>query len=320
MKKIDSIFIVHKIPSMIDEKKIKPFDQLSNLVDTSNFVKVESTVFELLSFLQLKHELVEKFKILFYDIKNLYEGKYPGYRSCDTEYHDFRHIMDVLVASLRLADAVKLNDEFISDNGIFIIAVSALFHDTGYIPEIDDPNECGAVYTSCHVERSIDFLKKYMEKNNYDKTITEQISQAILSTELKVNLHEMNYLSNETKLVSMILGTGDLLGQMADRIYLEKLLFLYREFKAGNIPGFDSEDQMLRKTVDFYRQMELRLSNDLEGIDKLMIIHFRHRHNINSNLYHIGMNNNIIYLNHILEKHSGNHRDYLRRDNLVSKL
>lgn len=305
---------------MTDKKSAKTLDQLSMLVDTSDFSAVEKSVFELLQFLQLKKELTERFKILFYDIKDLYEGKFPGYRSCDTDYHDFRHIMDVLIASLRLTDAVKLSDEFISDTGVFIIAAASLFHDTGYIPEIDDPVECGAEYTACHVERSISFMKKYLEKKGYPKLIAAQISQVILSTELKVDLNRVDFVTEETRRLALILGAGDLLGQMADRIYLEKLLFLYREFKAGKIPGFDSEEQMLRKTVDFYKSMERRLEKDLENVDKLMIIHFRERHGINSNLYHTGMLHNINYLNYILENHSGSHRDYLRRDGLVSKL
>lgn len=290
------------------------------LVDTSNFNEVERTVSELLQYLQLKHELADKFKTLLCDIRDLYEGRFPGYRACDTEYHDFRHIMDVLIASLRLTDAVKLSDEFISDNGVFVLGAAALFHDTGYIPEITDPVECGAEYTACHVERSIEFVKKYLRSKGYSKLIATQISQVILSTELKVDLQRVDFVNEETRRLALILGAGDLLGQMADRIYLEKLLFLYREFKAGKIPGFDSEEQMLRKTVDFYKTMEQRLEKDLEGIDRLMIIHFRERHNINSNLYHTGMLHNINYLNYILENHSGAHRDYLRRDGLVSKL
>lgn len=305
---------------MVDKKKTKTLDQLSMLVDTGNFIEVETEVFKLLQYLQLKNEFIEKFKILFYDIKDLYAGAYPGYRACDTEYHDFRHIMDVLIASLRLTDAVKLSDEFISDSGVFIIGAAALFHDTGYIPEITDPIESGAAYTSNHVERSIDFVKKYMKKNGYPDLTIAQTSQVILSTELKVDLNRVDFITEETKRLALILGAGDLLGQMADRLYLEKLLFLYREFKAGNIPGFDSEEQMLKKTVDFYTKMEQRLDKDLEGVDRLMIIHFKERHNINSNLYHTGMLHNINYLNYILENHAGSHREYLRRDGLVSKL
>ncbi|HQB11173.1 MAG TPA: hypothetical protein PLW37_15025, partial [bacterium] len=60
--------------------------------------------------------------------------------------------------------------------------------------------------------------------------------------------------------------------------------------------------------------------NDLEGIDQLAILHFKERYGIESNLYHNGMNNNIKYLNFILENHKGEHRNYLRRDGLVSKL
>lgn len=301
-------------------KKSFRLDQLSMLVDTGSISEARDAVVQLFRFMNLGQSLIDNSVRIFDDIKNLYEGNYEGYRACDIDYHNLRHIMDVLLASLRLTDSVILSGEKISEEGIFSISVAALMHDTGYITEMDDPVENGAFYTSTHVERSIEFLRKYMTVNGYSEKIIKQIGQIILSTELKVNLEKIDFVSPETKKLAKILGAGDLLGQMADRIYLEKLLFLYREFKAGGVPGFDSEEELLEKTIDFYVQMEKRFKNDLDGIDQLMVYHFKVRFGIDSNLYHNGMNNNIRYLNFILSNHRGNHRDYLRRDGLVSKL
>jgi soluble cytochrome b562 len=307
---------------MIDGSVSKKFqlDQLSMLVDTGNYDQARESVIQLFNFTGLDIVFVKKAAKIFDDVRDLYEGNYEGYRACDTEYHNFRHIMDVLLASLRLTDAVMLSDEYISPEGVFIIAVAALMHDTGYIPEIDDPVENGAIYTQIHVDRSIDFMEKYMLKNGYDQVLVKKIGQVILSTELKVKLGEVRFVTHETDKLAKILGAGDLLGQMADRVYLEKLLFLYREFKAGGVPGFDSEEELLEKTIDFYKQMEKRFREDLDGMDKLVILHFKERFGIDSNLYHNGMSNNIKYLHFILENHKGEHRNYLRRDGLISKL
>jgi hypothetical protein len=307
---------------VIGEKIMKKFqlDQLSMIVDTGDYVKAKESVLQLFGFTGLDRELADKTAVIFDDVRDLYEGKYEGYRACDTEYHNFRHIMDVLIASLRLTDAVILSDNYISHEGIFIITVAALMHDTGYIPETSDPVENGAIYTNIHVQRSIDFMKKYMKKNGYGDILAEKIGQVILSTELKVDLEKVGFITPEVRKLAKILGAGDLLGQMADRVYLEKLLFLYREFKAGGVPGFDSEEELLEKTIDFYKQMENRFKNDLDGIDQLVILHFKERYGIDSNLYHNGMNNNIKYLHYVLENHKGEHRNYLRRDGLVSKL
>jgi len=314
-----STFVKFPIIVLFLEKQMAT-DQLSMLVDTGNYDKAKEAVIQLFNFAGINYTLTNKAVKIFDDVRNLYEGNYEGYRACDTEYHNFRHIMDVLIASLRLTDAVMLSDGFISSEGVFIIAVAALMHDTGFIPETDDPVENGAFYTAIHVERSIEFMRKYMAGNGYESDIIDKIAQVILSTELKVKLDEVDFITSETDKLAKILGAGDLLGQMADRVYLEKLLFLYREFKAGGVPGFDSEEEMLEKTIDFYTQMETRFKKDLGGIDQLMIIHFKERYGINANLYHNGMQNNIKYLNFILENHRGDHRNYLRRDGLVSKL
>ena len=45
-----------------------------------------------------------------------------------------------------------------------------------------------------------------------------------------------------------MLGTADLIGQMADRYYLEKLLLLYEEFsEAGQDTGFRISEMGRRK-------------------------------------------------------------------------
>jgi hypothetical protein len=295
-------------------------DQLSKLVDPSSPDEVRKAVFEILSLIGLGSEKTIVFGKIFSDIKDLYEGRYAGYKSCDTEYHDFRHTTDVLLATVRLVDALKLSGEDISDDGVLAVSIAALMHDAGYIPEVDDPIDNGAVYTANHVDRGIEFLKKYMEKNNYSRKIADRASQIILSTELKCDLKKVDFIDSETKRLALVLAAADLLGQMADRIYLEKLLFLYKEFTAGDISGFSSEEDLLLKTVEFYDLMKKRLKKDLEGVDQLMIFHFRIRHGIDLNLYHQGMENNIKYLHFILSHHSGSHRDFLRRDGLVSKL
>ncbi len=301
-----------------DEKN--NLDQLSKLVDPSNADAVKRAVFEILDLMNLPEKMVSQFNDIFDDIRDLYDGRYKGYRGCDTEYHDFRHTTDVLLATVRLVDAARLCGEQISDEGVFSVAVAAIMHDAGYIPEKNDPIDSGAVYTADHVDRGIDFLKKYMEKNSYSKEIAEKIGQIVLITELKCDVKKVKFISTETKRLALILAAADLLGQMADRIYLEKLLFLFKEFSAGDVPGFASEEDLLLKTVEFYDLMKKRLKTDLEGVDQLMIHHFRKRHGIDINLYHQGMENNIKYLHFILSHHSGSHRDFLRRDGLVSKL
>lgn len=294
--------------------------QLARLADTRNVEECRGVFLRLMQVTGLDEGSIEKALAIFDDVYRLYTGKYEGYKSCDTEYHDFRHVIDVTLASLRIADSLMLNGEKLTKHNVFLVGIAAVFHDTGYIPEINDPVENGAVYTSTHVRRSMVFAEKYMSQKGYPSEDIEKTKQMILLTDLSVKLADIKFINAETERFAKILASADLIGQMADRIYLEKLLFLYREFEMGNIPFYSSEADLLTKTIGFFKIMEDRLANALDGVNANLILHFQKRYDINEDLYRKGMDSNLKYLTRILEEHPGHHREFLRRDNIVDKL
>ncbi len=294
--------------------------QLARLADTRNVEECRGVFLRLMQVTGLDEGSIEKALAIFDDVYRLYTGKYEGYKSCDTEYHDFRHVIDVTLASLRIADSLMLNGEKLTKHNVFLVGIAAVFHDTGYIPEINDPVENGAVYTSTHVRRSMVFAEKYMSQKGYPSEDIEKTKQMILLTDLSVKLADIKFIDAETERFAKILASADLIGQMADRIYLEKLLFLYREFEMGNIPFYSSEADLLTKTIGFFKIMEDRLANALDGVNANLILHFQKRYDINEDLYRKGMDSNLKYLTRILEEHPGHHREFLRRDNIVDKL
>ena len=293
--------------------------QLSRLADNRNVEECRDVFFRLMKVTGLGEDLIQKALAIFDDVRALYEGRFEGYKACDTEYHDFRHVIDVTLASLRIADSLMLNGEKFEKNNIFLVGIAAVFHDTGYIPEKNDPVENGAVYTSTHVRRSMVFAEKYMSERGYSVDDIEKTKQMILITDLSVKIKDVTFIDAETERFAKILASADLIGQMADRIYLEKLLFLYREFEIGHIP-YASEADLLTKTIGFCKIMDNRLENDLDGVDKHLILHFQKRYDINEDLYRKGMDSNLAYLTKILAEHPGHHREFLRRDNIVGKL
>ena len=293
--------------------------QLSRLADNRNVEECRDVFFRLMKVTGLGEDLIQKALAIFDDVRALYEGRFEGYKACDTEYHDFRHVIDVTLASLRIADSLMLNGEKFEKNNIFLVGIAAVFHDTGYIPEKNDPVENGAVYTSTHVRRSMVFAEKYMSERGYSVDDIEKTKQMILITDLSVKIKDVTFIDAETERFAKILASADLIGQMADRIYLEKLLFLYREFEIGHIP-YASEADLLTKTIGFCKIMDNRLENDLDGVDKHLILHFQKRYDINEDLYRKGMDCNLAYLTKILAEHPGHHREFLRRDNIVGKL
>ena len=45
------------------------------------------------------------FNHVFYDIIRLFHGEFPEYQKCNTDYHDLKHTIDVLIAMTRLINS-----------------------------------------------------------------------------------------------------------------------------------------------------------------------------------------------------------------------
>ena len=117
-----------------------------------------------------------------------------------------------------------------------------------------------------------------------------------------------------------MLGTSDLLGQMADRTYLEKLLFLFLEMQEAKIQDFDDEFDLLKKTLEFYELTKDRFANEMDGVNSFMRDHFKTRWDIDKDLYLEAVENQMKYLKSILENNAADYRAKLRRGGLVKKL
>jgi len=261
----------------------------------------------------------DRLNILFKDTIRLFEGRYPGYQSCDTEYHNLQHTMDVLLAIARLIHGGAVNGCHFTEKGVFLGLAGALFHDTGYILTRDEVG-AGAQYTLTHIDRSIDFLKRYFSEKGFSGKDMDACEGILNCTGLNVNIPRIHFLCSENEILGKMLGTADLLGQMADRAYLEKLPFLYREFLLANIEGIGTELDFLDSTPGFYNVTLERLNNDLGGVGAYMHHHFHVRWGIDENLYTRTIENHMRYLKHILKHHREDVRAHLRRGNLIVKL
>lgn len=251
---------------------------------------------------------------------DLYRGNYPGYRACNTDYHDLPHTTNTFLATARLIHGSVLNGETFTDRFVSLCLIAALFHDSGYIQEEHDTDGTGAKYTQTHVRRSMDFMERAGPKLGLSDDEIHAGCTMISCTDLPVNISEITFDSTSCNRLSRILATADLLAQMADRSYLEKLLFLYREFKEAGVGGFENELDLLQKTVGFYDFFNQRLKNTLDSSDRFMTSHFIARWNIHKNLYREAIENQKNYLIKILEIPDANPLDHLRRDGIVEKV
>ncbi len=235
------------------------------------------------------------------DTEMLFNGKYPGYRECNTKYHTLEHTISVALATVRLVHGNYLEGYEFSSKNILLTMIAALFHDAGLIQAKEDINGSGAKYTIGHEERSIVFMKQYLSKERFSAQDLDNCSHFIMCTILNVSPELIPFDSKEIETLGKIVGSADLLAQMADRYYLERLLLLYKEFEEARLPGFDSALMLLQKTEEFYEFVaKRRLSKELGGVSEFMRNHFRDRWGIDRDLYDESIFKNIHYLKSLI--------------------
>ncbi len=256
---------------------------------------------------------------VFGDVRALFDGVYPHYRRCNTDFHDFSHTTDCLLAMVRLMHGAWLSGLELSEKEVHLGLVTALMHDTGYIQKESETEGTGGSYTMIHVDRSIEFMERYFDLHGLSEDDFHLCRRCIKCTGLDVHISAIRFVCKSQEFLGKMLGTADLLGQIAARTYLEKLLFLYREFAEAGIPGFADEEDLLRKTANFYEITKKRLKNELSGMNLHVRAHFAARHGVDADLYIEAMDNNIAYLGHVLAAYGKDYRPHLRRGGIVHK-
>jgi hypothetical protein len=299
-------------------KMIKP-RQLAELVRMDHPESVLDEVLEILKSISPDFDTAPISSTLD-KIVDLYEGRWPGYQACNTEYHDLKHITDTFLATVRLVHGAINSGIELSERHIITSLIATLAHDTGYIQREDDLEGTGAKYTTTHVRLSIGFLQRHGAEFGLSDEETVDAGTMILCTDLSVVVPSVSFPSPEIELLSKILGTTDLLAQMGDRVYLEKLLFLYYEFKEGNAGDYEGEVDLLHKTIGFYDFVFQRLETVLDNVQQYMAAHFAARWGINKDLYQIAIDFQKAYLENLFIKPDIDPRMYLRRDGIVEKV
>ena len=226
----------------------------------------------------------------FGDVKALFEGDYPGYLPCDTLYHDSRHTYDMTLAMARLVEGHDRTHPLAEQLGArraVLGAVIALLHDSGYMRRASEANvENGAVFTKVHVSRSADFLARYLPTIGYGPE-AEMASRVVHFTGYEMDVEDIKVSDPKDRLIGHMVGTADLIGQMSDRMYLEKCReFLYQEFVLGSIARetlpdgreivrYTSAEDLIYKTPGFYEYVARdRINRKLGGADLYAEAHF----------------------------------------------
>ena len=266
---------------------------VSNSVDVSNPVAVAQAVRSILEnrYPTFDFALVD---VLVSDFSRLYEGRFPGFRACDIKYHDAQHVLDVTLAMARLLDGhdrSHADSEQLGPELALAGIATALFHDSGYIRRTrDSRNKNGAAYTRVHVSRGARFIADYLPGVGLQHMV-DVCTRIIHFTGYEIDPQQVAVANAREHRLGSLLGTADLIAQMADVDYVRKCReHLYEEFEAGGMAGeygdfthtgtiYRSPEHLLQSTPNFIRTaIEVRLDGHFESVHRFAADHFDGRH------------------------------------------
>jgi hypothetical protein len=294
---------------------------VTNTVQVSSTAAVRRAVEELFS-QTWPTASIERLGVAFADFERLFNGQFPGYFGCDTVYHDLQHTLDDTLAMARLLsgyDRSHTQDQRLGPDRAIMGIVVALFHDAGYIRQTDDTqHRNGAEFTRTHVGRSAQFIARYLPTLGMAEWVPVA-TQIVHFTGYEVAFDQIRLDDPRDRKVGHLLGTADMMAQMADRCYLEKCRDrLYPEFVLGGVAisrgdqgelnvRYGSGLDVLRETPVFFEQtMRTRLDGEFGGAYRYLEVLYGGR---NPYLEAIGQHMN--YLRQVLK---GQRWSMLRRE------
>ncbi len=239
-------------------------------------------------FLTEEYESIGSQEQLFKDVSALFKGFWPDYQACQVGYHTYQHALDVTLAALRMAAGWnKLNPESrISPENMEALLCAGLFHDSGYIKDKDDDEGAGGKYTFDHTERSKQVARTYLSRHNKSQDLISFVELIIEVTDFGGKPDLSVFASAEQGVVARMVASADLVAQMADIDYMNRLHDLHNEFleaydfigrdklKEEGIHVYESFEEILSETVSFYENIILPRLEYLGRMDQYLIAFF----------------------------------------------
>lgn len=306
-------------------KRWVTMDPVRNRLFLSDLIKMDfpQSVFEevrhLVSLVYLDYDFTWLCRV-FKDMVSLYNGSYPGYRPCTTPYHDLKHTTDVLLALASLVHGAHADGVSFRERHVTLALIAVLLHETGYIQREDDTAGTGGKYAPVRLERSVQFLEQYFSENGYDMKDLEICRNFVRCTDMEMNPAGISFASKSEETLAKMVATAEIIGQIADRTYLEKLMFLFQELSEAHVSGFRTELELLEFTLESYKNALQRMENELGDVKGYLAKHFRKRWEIEYDMYGAAIESNITYLGHLLEDHRNDYRGNLQRGGLLKRL
>ncbi|MBU0674601.1 MAG: GAF domain-containing protein [Proteobacteria bacterium] len=226
------------------------------------------------------------------DVADLYQGEWPSHEACQTGYHNHGHAIDVALLTARMISGwnkLPLSEEHpVIDEPMFLNAIAAaLFHDTGYIKEKGDTFGSGGKFSFSHEDRSMELAREYLTSHPWPERSRVLAPNIISTTKFHGPLQlEGLFANRQEEIIGRMVASADLVAQMADVDYIKRINDLYGELQeayevetreviqAKGIRVFNSAQEMIEGTVDFYEKFVLPRLASLGRMDQYLVSFF----------------------------------------------
>ena len=244
--------------------------------------------------------------------EKLFAGQVPGYFGVDTVYHDRQHTLDITLCLGRLIVGYERQHQpprTLGPERAMVGLIVGLFHDMGYLRRADDGAEFrhGAELTRVHVSRGARFLEEYLPTIGLARW-APVAREIVHFTGYEVPFARIDVSDPLDVKLGHLIGTADMIGQMADRCYLEKCRDrLYPEFVLGGMAlpvasnggrqvRYASGLDLLRQTPEFVTETRsTRLDGHFQSAYRYLEVLYGGR-----NPYMENIERNLEYLRQIL--------------------
>lgn len=235
-------------------KKIRKTDRQLSPSQAAN----QQTVGMILAiFLDEYGEIPPRLVTLFSDAAGLYDGRWSSHEACAVTYHNFSHALDVCLASARMLSGWNRTEsaQTLDEKHFQLGMAASLFHDAGYIKNKGDHAGMGGKFTLVHVGRSMEIAREYLTHKQWSPEEVDAVCRIISITDY-TKLPDLASLFTDIRLktLAQMVATADLVAQMADTDYVQRIDDLFAEFK--EVYEFENREALAKKGAKVYKTVQ----------------------------------------------------------------
>ena len=213
----------------------------------------------------------------------------------------------------RLLHGARVSLEDVTPRDFVVGLTAAIFHDAGYIRTSSETAGTGARYRADHESRSMIFVDRHGRALGLQVQEVESAQSMIQATMMAQDVNTTSFPSETHELLARMLSVADLIAQLSNATYLERLSRLYGEDRDSQAPRYKDLLECYQRAITFDKQARLRLQHHLEQADAFLAKHFTARWQVPINLYKVSMDRQIQFLTQAMAHNGFEPRRHLRR-------